>query len=354
LGYSEAALEPAENLCALYVDMGTTNTRAWLMRGDEVISAANRAVGVRDAARDGLDALVQNVLRDLIVEVTAKAEEVSAGCKPTYIAASGMITSSLGLAEVPHIQAPAGIQELAVAARWYRFPNVSDLPFLLVPGVHSGPANPTLDSVHECDVMRGEETLCAGLAALQIVQLHAVVLNLGSHWKAIRLDGDGRVRSSVTSLSGELIHVLQTQTILAGSVPNGRPANLSREWVDAAMREQRKLGLSRALFSVRLLDLAKQGTPEERLAFLVGAVVAADLDALLAHGVLQATIPVAVIGHQAIAETWVRCLSQASVSARLIPCDQVELALLTALRRILQEAVHASKMEHALHQAEAR
>ena len=27
----------AEDLCAIYVDMGTTNTRVWLMRGDEVL-----------------------------------------------------------------------------------------------------------------------------------------------------------------------------------------------------------------------------------------------------------------------------------------------------------------------------
>jgi 2-dehydro-3-deoxygalactonokinase len=324
------------------------------MCGDKVICAARRVLGIRDSARDGLNSVIQNVLRDLIAEVTGKAEDVSAGCTPTHLVASGMITSSLGLAEVPHIQAPAGIHELAVASRWYRFPNISALPFLLVPGVRSGPANPKLDSVRECDVMRGEETLCAGLVALNIVELPAVVLNLGSHWKAIRLDNDGRVRSSVTSLSGELIHILPAQTILAASVPNDRPANLSPEWVDAGMSEQRKSGLSRALFAVRLLDLAKQGTPTERLAFLVGAVIAADLDALLARGVLRSDLPVAVIGHPATAESWVRCLEQALVSATPIPSHQVELALLTALRRILLEVMHISTMEHTLNRAEAR
>jgi len=334
--------------------MGTTNTRVWLMRGDEVISAQSRAVGIRDRARDGLGSVIQNGLRDLIREVTGKAEAVRAASTPTHIAASGMITSSLGLAEVPYIPVPAGIQELAVRARWYRFPGVSDLPFLLVPGVRTGLLNPTLDSVHENDVMRGEETLCAGLVALEIVPRPALVLNLGSHWKAIRLDDTGRVSSSLTSLSGELIHVLETQTILAASVSNERPASLSAEWVDAGMREQRKSGLSRALFAVRLLDLAKQGTPEERLAFLVGTVVAADLDALLAQGVLEANLPVAVIGHQAIAETWIRCLRQASVPAMMIPSPKVERAWLTALQRILEEAVQVSKTEHALEQAEAR
>jgi len=333
--------------------MGTTNTRVWLMRGDQVISAASRAVGIRHAARDGLHPVIQNLLQDLIAEVTGKPEAVSAGFTPTHIAASGMITSSLGLAEVPYSLAPAGIRELAGASRWYRFPNVSDLPFLLVPGVRTGPAN-AADFVRESDVMRGEETLCAGLVALRIVPLPAVVLNLGSHWKAIRLDDDGKIHSSITSLTGELIHALQTQTILAGSVPNDRPPRLSPEWVEAGMREQRKSGLSRALFAVRLLDLAKQGSPDERLAFLVGAVLASDLDALLAQGVLRSEIPVAVIGHHAIAETWARCLGQVSVSAKMIPSEQVELASLTALRTILLESIQSSKMEHTVHQGQTQ
>lgn len=354
LGYSEAALKPvADNLCALYVDMGTTNTRVWLMRGAEVIASGSRATGIRDAAREGSHHAIQSALRDLIAEVTNKAQALSAHCIPTHIAASGMITSSLGLAEVPHIQAPAGIRELAAGSLRFRFPSVSDLPWRLVPGVRSGPANPKLDSVHETDVMRGEETPCAGLVALRLVYPPAVILSLGSHWKAIRLDNEGRVCSSVTYLSGELIHVLQTQTILSGSVPNDKPTDLSTQWVEAGMREQRKSGISRSLFAVRLLDLAKQGSPEERLAFLVGAVIAADLDALLAQGVLRSDLPVAVIGHHAIAETWVRCLRQASVSATMIPPEKVQLALLTALHRILMESIQSSKMEHTLHQ-EAR
>lgn len=350
LGYSEAALEPvAENLCALYVDMGTTNTRVWLMRGSEVVAGASRAAGIRDAARDG-HTVVQPVLQDLIAEVTNKARSVSTHCAPTHIAASGMVTSSHGLAEVPHIQAPAGIKELAAYSQWYRFPNVSDLPFLLVPGIRYGPANPKFDFVYETDVMRGEETLCAGLVALQLVYPPTVVLSLGSHWKAIRLDNEGRVCSSITSLSGELIHTLQTQTILASSVPHDKPKQLSPEWIEAGMREQRKSGISRSLFAVRLLDLAKQGSPEERLAFLVGAVIAADLDALLAQGILRSDLPVAVIGHHAIAETWVHCLGQASVSATMIAPEKVQQALLTALRRILMESIQSSKMEHTLHQ----
>lgn len=353
--YSEPALEPtAENLCAVYVDMGTTNTRVWLMRGAQVIAAASHAMGVRDAVRDRSHSVIQDVLRDLITEVKNEVHRRDPQCDPTHIAASGMITSSLGLTDVPHIQAPAGLRELIAASHWHRFPSVSDLPVLLVPGVRSGPANSGLDSLHETDVMRGEETLCAGLVALQLVRPCAVVLNLGSHWKAIRLDDEGKIRFSVTSLSGELIHTLQTQTILASSVSNEKPAQLSQAWVEAGMNEQRRSGLPRALFSVRLLDLGKQGGAEERLAFLIGAVIAADLDALLSRGVLGPDVPVAIIGHQANVEAWLHALAQASITARVIAPEQTERALLAALRTILLEAIGSSTMEPALQKVDAQ
>ena len=64
-----------------------------------------------------------------------------------------------------------------------------------------------------------------GLVANGLAPLPGVVLNLGSHWKAISLDENGRIVSSVTSLSGEMIHAVQTTTILTLSARfrrNGR------------------------------------------------------------------------------------------------------------------------------------
>jgi 2-dehydro-3-deoxygalactonokinase len=342
----------ADDLCAVYVDMGTTNTRAWLMRREEVIARASRATGVRDVARDGNRPVIHSFLRDLIAELKAVAMKAQPSATPACIAGSGMITSSLGLAEVPHIQAPAGMKELVAAARWYHFPEISELPVLLVPGVRTGAANSGPGSIQDMDVMRGEETLCAGLIALRLLTTPSVVVNLGSHWKAIRLDEEGKILFSVTSLSGELIHTAQSQTILASSVSNTRPTQLSQDWIEAGMREQRRSGLARALFCIRLLDLAKQGTHEERLSFLVGAVIASDLDALRSRRVLDPAIPVAIVGHEGIAKAWFGCLAGAGVSANVIAPHQSDRALLSALHTIALQAIRSTKMEPALHEAQ--
>ena len=322
-------------LCALYIDMGTTNTRVWLTSGDRIIARISEKIGIRDATCDGGQG-IRKGLEELIRKACREAEGTAVPCdSPGYIVATGMIGSNLGLAEVPHIQAPAGISDLAAAAQWRHFPDISDLPFLLIPGVRSGPACPDATSINQVDIMRGEETVCAGLVTLGTMALPAVVLNLGSHWKAIQLDGNGRIRASVTSLSGELIHAVQLHTIIAGSVLRERPARLSPEWIEAGMAEHRQSGLARALFCARLLDLTHQGSPEDRLAFVVGAFIASDLDALLARGVIGTHTQVALVGHLAISEAWQTALSRVNIQTTLVSQQQAEMALLKAMQRIL-------------------
>jgi 2-dehydro-3-deoxygalactonokinase len=209
---------------------------------------------------------------------------------------------------------------------------------LLVPGVRSGPIEAKLEKIHTTDAMRGEETLCLGLVAMGHVQPPALVLNLGSHWKAIRLDSDDRIVSSSTSLSGELIHAAQTQTILASALPQERTATISAPWMKAGMKEERRSGLARAAFSVRLLEIARQGTPEERLSFLIGAFVASDMDALIARRVLTETTQVAIVGVPALAEAWRSALAGMSVPASVVSIPETEDALLTGLRCITAAA----------------
>lgn len=332
-------------LTAIYVDMGTTNTRGWLMSGSKIVARVSKPVGVRDTAREGTKQCIHTTLGEMIKilrrPIKSGAKKRSAQVAPACVAATGMISSPLGLAEVPHVGVPAGMTEIAAAAKWLRFPEITDLPVLLVPGVRSGPKQAAFapDSIHTADVMRGEETLCAGLTALSYVDPPAVVLNLGSHWKAIQLDGEGRIESSITSLAGELIHAAQTQTILASSVPQERVTKISEKWAQAGMNEERRSGLARALFSVRLLGLANQGTPEDRLSFLIGAFIASDMDALIARGMLESDMRVIIVGGSALAEAWRSALKANSVTATVLSASETEDALLTGLRCLLEKCL---------------
>ncbi len=320
-------------LCAIFVDAGTTNTRVWLVRGEEVIACSSAMIGVRDTARDGSAERLRTALHHLIKEVSSGPD--ARECKPSFVAAAGMITSSLGLTEVPHIVAPAGIDELATNIRRCEFPEVTTLPVLLVPGVRTGPQHVDLVSVETADLMRGEETMCVGLLETGVAPKPCTVINLGSHWKVIRIDTEGRIAGSITTLSGEMIYTTQTQTILASAVPHTRPDHLDPGWIEAGMSEQRRSGLARALFCVRLLEQGRRSTPEERLAFLIGAFIASDLDALIERGMIDS--PVIVTGVEAIAEAWGRALGRVAVNTRVISGEELERASLAGLRTITGE-----------------
>jgi 2-dehydro-3-deoxygalactonokinase len=322
-------------LPAVCVDMGTTNTRVWLVRGAEILARAQAGVGVRDTARDGSPARIRAALRQLIEEVRKPLNENGTHSAPSFVAAAGMITSPLGLAEVPHISGPAGVSELAASVKRCHFPDVTDLPILLVPGVRCGEKTGPIEAVSQSDVMRGEETLCLGLVALGLARPPATILNLGSHWKAIQLDGAGRIRGSITSLSGELLHAAQTQTILASAVPQTRPAEIDVEWCEAGMSEQRRSGLARALFCVRLSELQGGSTPEQRLAFLVGAFIAADLDALMKRGAFDKNSPVCIAAGGAVADAWKSALEKVSIPASRLTDAEIEAGLLGGLRCIV-------------------
>jgi 2-dehydro-3-deoxygalactonokinase len=182
--------------------------------------------------------------------------------------------------------------------------------------------------------MRGEETLCLGLNALGLLNARSTLLNLGSHWKVIKLDQDARIVASLTSMTGELIHTAQTQTILASSVPNERPTTIDQTWLEAGMREQRRSGLARALFCVRLLEQGSDSAPEQRLSYLVGAFLASDMDAMISGGWLSQESKVVITGGGSLAEAWRNALAGSSVQAIPLSDSDVERAQLAGCHRV--------------------
>jgi 2-dehydro-3-deoxygalactonokinase len=331
--------ERAGDACLICIDAGTTNTRVWLTAGDRVIARARAGVGVRDTARDGSSERLRKTLRELIEQVRDKARNQGFAQSPECMIAAGMITSPLGLAEVPHVPTPAGLNELSEAARQYSFPEITDLPILLIPGARSGPRLCDLDSVGTMDVMRGEETLLIGLHSLGLLAPRSTLLNLGSHWKVIRFDGAARIVSSVTSMTGELIHAAQTQTILAGSVPQTRPEACDRDWLEAGMSEQRRSGLARALFCVRLLEQGSDGSAEQRLSFLIGVFLASDMDAMVSRGLFNSAEKVVITGGGAIADAWRGALAHLSLQAAILGDTDVERGLLAGCRSVFSHVV---------------
>jgi 2-dehydro-3-deoxygalactonokinase len=323
-----------DDTCILYLDGGTTRTRGWVAVGERVVAAERVTVGARDTAREGSPARLGEALRHLFRKIGERCRALDEPA-PALGVAAGMITSAEGLVDVPHVEAPAGARDLAQASELHRLSQVAPLPIVFVPGIRSGPVQVEAEAIGASDVMRGEEVLSLGLSARGHLPAGGLVLNLGSHWKAIRVDDSGRVLSSVSTVGGEMLFAIRSHTILASSVPRGWPRVLSARWVAAGVRRGRTDGLPRALYCVRLLDQRTPSSPEDRLAFLVGATIAAHEEVLLPSGAPESQ-RVVVLGAPALVGAWTAALRKRGLDPVDVDEREREAAFRAGCRAVLE------------------
>lgn len=321
---------------AVAVDGGTTNTRARLIRGGRVVATARRAVGVRDSLLSDQPSPVAAAVYEAIEEVV----QAGGGARPDLIVAAGMLSSEVGLVCVPHVPAPAGVDELARAVQTYSLPGLADRPIAIVPGVRT-PASAGRDGWMEADVLRGEEceTLGAWDALPETRGNDVAFLWPGSHTKLVAVDRSGRIVRSHTTLAGELTAALARHTLLAASLPPELPAEPPRDAVQAGARAAGCAGLGRAAFLVRVAALTQSLGADERAAFWIGAVIGEDVRWLAAHPILSGGRSVWVGGREpqrSLYARWLEPLCHGPVHALdddLAECAAAFGALAIALRR---------------------
>jgi 2-dehydro-3-deoxygalactonokinase len=320
------------------IDMGTTNCRVFLTEGRHIWARVEAGFGVRDADRGNSPNHLRERLEALVVEASQKARNSGLTRMPSYAVGAGMLTSPLGLLEIPHLPAPASEVELARHMRFLSPRLAGQIELVLAPGVRTGSLSADIDTTLRSDLMRGEETLVAGLLATGRIEANGALLNLGSHWKWIWVDDQRRIARSRTALTGEMIHVTQTHTLLASGLPNIKPSTLDEDWLARGGQEARQTGLSRALFCVRLLEQAGQGTPEERLSFLYGAFLEMNLLAFLEDKSLFAVQSICITGLPPLAAAWKRRLEQTGRRVQVIEEADRDKAYLEGLSRLFSIA----------------
>jgi 2-dehydro-3-deoxygalactonokinase len=325
---SEADARPAGGLTAAWsiaLDGGTTNTRARLLHGPQLVATARRAVGVRDTVLDdsstrpagaptpagpaNRQALLRAV-RDVVEEVRGIwAKEAMAGRGAgeapglASLVAAGMLSSEVGLFAVPHVLAPAGPDDLAHASQLVSLPEVDERPILVVPGIRT-PAAEGPGGWFESDVMRGEECETFGAHAALVADGRlvpgrgSVFLWPGSHTKLVEVDADGRIVRSFTTLAGEILQAVAQQTLLAASLPRVLPDRLDRDAALDGATAAERFGLGRAAFLVRIAALSGTLDEKGRASFWIGATIAADAIHLADHPILGADRSVYVGGRE--------------------------------------------------------
>lgn len=276
------------------IDCGTTNSRVYIHdEHGHIIGKATQKVGVRDTAITGQKETLKIGLKETFIEAVSLAgvnlDEVK------LILSSGMITSEIGLIEIPHLWAPAGLEDLArnmVKVQEHSVFPVG-IPIYFVRGIKNryDPATISMKEVGWLDFMRGEETQVAGLLSDPTFTLPATVVFLSSHTKFVPIDQNRMILGSLTTLSGQVFEALTKETSIGKSIKSDddfqeqdymdfEVIEIAQKWVDNS-------GFLRSLMMCRFMDTLLSTKWYQRKLFVDAVIAAEDLHVLSQFEKLQ-------------------------------------------------------------------
>lgn len=267
------------------IDSGTTTTRIYIIDDNEAIVASGRTkVGVRDTSITGSREKLRNGVRDLFYQVLSENGIEDKDVK--FAIASGMITSEIGLIEIPHLVAPVGLAELTSGIYKCEDPEVLPIgrPVYFIRGIRNHYAqNARAQDLRGVDFMRGEEVQIMGILKRRNIPLPASIVTLSSHTKIIFMDKQGRAECSCTTISGQFYEALVNSTNIGASITphdGEEPGGYSyEELIDVAVDCVRHAGLGRTMLMPRFLQVLLKTDSTERRTFVDAAIAADDLNA---------------------------------------------------------------------------
>lgn len=288
------------------VDWGTSQLRAWAMRGTSAVDHAQCEQGMSRVAKSEF----QTALLSLI--------EPWLGDDPVDIIACGMVGARQGWVEAPYTAVPSDpVPNVPV-----RVPNTDPrIRAFVVPG---------LKQTAPPDVMRGEETQIAGFLAAR-PNWDGVLCLPGTHTKWVQVSA-GEVVSFRTFMTGEIFELLRGQSVLKHSVGEGwDQATFAEAVADTLSKPENLAG---RLFGLRAADLL-QGQD--------GAIARARLSGLLIGAELAATRPywlgqqLAIIGADQVASIYAQALQQQGAFVETADATEVTLAGLALARSLTRQ-----------------
>ncbi|WP_407271333.1 2-dehydro-3-deoxygalactonokinase [Radiobacillus sp. PE A8.2] len=267
----------------LTIDSGTTNSRVHLidLESSELIDVIKKRVGVRNTAIDGTTKALSEGLSAAIEEILTKNTCTTADI--AYIVATGMITSNLGILEVPHIPSPGSIDDFVNGSVVEKLPEFFDVPCIFVPGLKNNVSDTETDSLFDhinyFDVMRGEEVEAFGLKKQLGLQGKGLFVLPGSHTKYVMMDNE-QITSCLSTLGGEMVYAVQKETILSSSLNDDLVSEADRNLLLEGFKSGNKFGLTRSFYHIRLLQLFEEMNENQRANYFLGSILSADIQAL--------------------------------------------------------------------------
>jgi 2-dehydro-3-deoxygalactonokinase len=234
------------------VDWGSSSLRAYrLDAGGRIIDARHAALGVLTCGSG-----FETTLRQWVV-----------GWDDRLIVLAGMVGSRQGWLEVPYVECPATLTDIASGMKQIDSAALADRSVWIVPGLlYRGTTK------NGADVLRGEETQLFGLLQGSRAQRQLVCMP-GTHSKWVVAER-GRVESLFTTMTGELFDVLRKHSLLGRLMPEGGNAFDRSACKQGIERAREPGGLLHHLFSVRTSGLLGTLAPGQLASYLSGMLIA--------------------------------------------------------------------------------
>lgn len=288
------------------IDWGTSNFRAWLMAGNDVLDKRSASCGLLHVEPGRFDSTLKMLL----------GEWVESGSP--MIAMAGMVGSQQGWYEVDYCPLPASTDSLLTHSK--KFTTSWGSEAWIVPGIRKAPNGDIPD------VMRGEEVQLFGLSLLEgIVDFRAILP--GTHSKHARMKKREIVDFS-TYMTGELFHVLITHSLLGRALPDAVVDDSA--FLRGVAASRRNAALSQLLFSARTLRLSGEIPPESVSDYLSGLLIGMEF-------CTDNTGLVWLVGSTALTRRYQLAANAFGIQTRCIDGDRCFIAGMQSLQQQLAE-----------------
>ncbi len=247
-------------------DWGTSNFRLRLVHTDSlvVLSEHTTHMGIKkryQAFKAQDNRSQEQFFADYLLQQLDNLE--LGGEKDLVIIASGMLSSSIGMQELPYSPLPLDFKGNDLISKHITLNNSPDI--ILVSGAKTN-----------ADVMRGEETQAIGMSGHLPQKGKGLLILPGTHSKHISFD-DGMFNTFTTFMTGELFEVIGQHSILAASIEPGKWDISYRNVFLDGLRKGIENEQMASLFSIRATTLLHNTSAVQNYYFLSGLLIGGEL-----------------------------------------------------------------------------
>ncbi|WP_159237559.1 2-dehydro-3-deoxygalactonokinase [Raoultella terrigena] len=281
------------------VDWGSTQLRGWLIRDGECVETKQLPLGI------------SRLNGQAPAEIFRQHLAPWRGDRALPVVMAGMIGSDAGWYPVPYLACP-----VAIDAPGRQLFSVAENVWI-VPGLK-------VEQAGDYGVMRGEETQLLG--AGQIAPADCYIMP-GTHSKWVRVER-GVVQHFSTAMTGELHHLLLSQSLIGRQLPEQRPDDAAFE---LGLEKGMTSPLAGELFTARAARLLGALAPASVSDYLSGLLIGAEV---AAFGDRYRSAAVTLVGDPALTARYRRAMS---TQGRVVQSCSGDEAFLSGMARIIDE-----------------